>query len=108
LTASSAPRLPAGGPVERTTLAWTRTSFAFLVNGVLLALKDVHGAGQHVGALLPAGVACAAALGTYVIALRRQNTLARNSVPPPARRQVYIVGFAALALIVTTGIAQLH
>ena len=47
-----------GGPAERTTLAWTRTSFAFLVNGVLLALKDIHGAGHRLGALLPAGVAC--------------------------------------------------
>lgn len=98
-----------GGPAERTTLAWTRTSFAFLVNGVLLALKDVHGAGQRLGALLPAGVACAAALITYVIARRRQHTLAQRPLPTriTARRQVYIVGYAALALTITTAIAQL-
>jgi uncharacterized membrane protein YidH (DUF202 family) len=98
-----------GGPAERTTLAWTRTSFAFLVNGVLLALKDVHGAGQRVGALLPAGVACVAALGTFVIARRRQHTLAQRPLPSPitARRQVYVVGYAALALTITTAIAQL-
>ena len=31
-----------GLPAERTTLAWTRTSFAFLANGALLTLKDLH------------------------------------------------------------------
>lgn len=100
---------PVGGAAERTTLAWTRTSIAFLVNGVLLAIKDVHGAGQRVGALLPAGVACAAALATYVIALRRQHTLAENPLPSPitARRQVYVIGFATLVLTITTAIAQL-
>ncbi len=98
-----------GGPAERTTLAWTRTSFAFLVNGVLLAIKDVHGAGQRLGALLPAGVACAAALGTYAIARRRQHALAQRPLPSPitARRAVYIIGIATLALTVTTAIAQL-
>ncbi|MHA7650685.1 DUF202 domain-containing protein [Mycobacterium sp. ML4] len=98
-----------GGPPERTTLAWTRTSFAFLVNGVLLALKDIHGAGHRLGALVPAGVACVAASATYLIALRRQHTLAHRPLPVriTARRQVYIVGFATLALAVTTAIAQL-
>jgi uncharacterized membrane protein YidH (DUF202 family) len=98
-----------GGPAERTTLAWTRTSFAFLVNGVLLALKDIHGAGYRLGALLPAGVACAAALATYVIARRRQHTLALLPLPAQitARRQVYVVGYATLALTITTAITQL-
>lgn len=98
-----------GGPAERTTLAWTRTSFAFLVNGVLLALKDVHGAGQRLGALLPAGVACAAAAVTYAIARRRQGTLAQRPLPTPitARRQVYLVGAATLVLTLTTAIAEL-
>ncbi|RUP06711.1 MAG: DUF202 domain-containing protein [Mycobacterium sp.] len=98
-----------GGPAERTSLAWTRTSFAFLVNGVLLALKDIHGAGQRVGALVPAGVACVAALTTYVIARRRQHTLAQRPLPSPitAARQVYVVGYATLVLAVTTAITQL-
>lgn len=101
--------LAAGGPAERTTLAWTRTSFAFLVNGVLLALKDIHGAGHRLGALLPAGVACAAALATYMIARRRQNTLAQRPLPAriTARRQVYVIGYATLALTITTAITQL-
>lgn len=100
---------PIGGAAERTTLAWTRTSIAFVANGVLLALKDVHGAGQRVGALLPAGVACAAALATYVIALRRQHLLAQRPLPVriTARRQVHIIGFATLTLVATTAIAQL-
>jgi len=98
-----------GGPEERTTLAWSRTSFAFLVNGVLLALKDVHGAGHRLGALLPAGVACLAASVTYVIALRRQHTLAQRPLPTPltARRQVYVIGLVTLVLTVTTAIAAL-
>ncbi|MCV7007512.1 MULTISPECIES: DUF202 domain-containing protein [Mycobacterium] len=98
-----------GGPAERTTLAWSRTSFAFLVNGVLLAIKDVHGAGQRLGALLPAGVACVAASATYVIARRRQHTLAQRPLPTPitARRQVYIIGIATLVLTITTAITQL-
>lgn len=100
---------PISDAAERTTLAWTRTSIAFVANGVLLALKDVHGAGQRLGALLPAGVACAAALATYLIALRRQHTLALRPLPAliTARRQVYIIGVATLALIATTAIAQL-
>jgi uncharacterized membrane protein YidH (DUF202 family) len=98
-----------GGPAERTTLAWSRTSFAFLVNGVLLALKDIHGAGHRLGALLPAGVACVAASATYVIARRRQHTLAQRPLPTPitARRQVYIIGIATLVLTITTAITQL-
>jgi len=100
---------PVGSAAERTTLAWTRTSIAFLANGVLLAIKDVHGAGQRPGALLPAGIACAAALVTYSIALRRQRTLALRPLPVriTARRQVHIIGVAALILITTTAIAQL-
>ncbi len=93
---------------ERTSLAWTRTSFAFLANGALLMIKNLHGA---VGprAFLPAALAGAVALSTYVIALRRQRTLQRE--PPPAqvtpRRQVYFIGIAVLVLILVTTVAQL-
>jgi uncharacterized membrane protein YidH (DUF202 family) len=105
----STPRFTMGGPAERTTLAWTRTSFAFLVNGALLAIKDVHGAGQRSGALLPAGLACAVALLTYAIALRRQKTLGQHPLPTDInpRRQVHIIGIAALLLILTTAITEL-
>lgn len=98
-----------GGPAERTTLAWTRTAFAFLMNGALLAVKDVHGVGQRFGALIPAAIACTVAWTTYVIARRRQQTLAQRPLPEhiTARRQVYTVGIGTLVLIVTAAISQL-
>ncbi|WP_366516247.1 DUF202 domain-containing protein, partial [Mycobacterium sp.] len=34
---------PANEPADRTALAWTRTSFAFLGNGALLMIKELHG-----------------------------------------------------------------
>lgn len=93
---------------DRTTLAWTRTSFAFLANGALLTIKNLNGA-AGAAALIPAFLAAAVALGTYVIALRRQRTLQQQAVPAPitARRSVHTVGTAVLALIVVTTLAQL-
>ncbi|CPR02966.1 transmembrane protein [Mycobacterium bohemicum DSM 44277] len=95
-------------PADRTSLAWTRTSFAFLANGALLLVKNLHGA---VGpeAFIPAGLAAAVALSTYVIAIRRQRTLQQET--PAARlaprRQVYFIGVAVLVLILVTTFAQL-
>ena len=95
-------------PAERTELAWTRTSFAFLANGALLMIKHLHG---HNGpaAFIPALLAAAVALGTYVIALRRQRTLQRHPIPAriTPRRQVHAIGAAVLVLIVVTTIADL-
>ncbi len=93
---------------DRTSLSWTRTSFAFLANGALLMVRNLHGS---VGpeAFIPAALAGAVALSTYVIAVRRQRTLRRE--PPPAmlapRRQVYFIGTAVLVLILVTTVAQL-
>jgi uncharacterized membrane protein YidH (DUF202 family) len=94
---------------ERTTLAWSRTSFAFLVNGALLAIKDLHGAAKPEERIL-ALMATLVALGTYVIAVRRQHTLGQRPLPAriTPRRQVYVVGISALLLIVVTAVAQLH
>ena len=93
---------------ERTALAWTRTSFAFLAHGVLLMIKNLHG---PVGPtqFIPAFLAAAEALGTYVIALQRQRTLQRHPLPAQItpRRSVYIIGTAVLVLIVVTTISQL-
>jgi uncharacterized membrane protein YidH (DUF202 family) len=93
---------------ERTALAWTRTSFAFLANGALLMIKHLHG---HVGpmAVIPALLAAAVALGTYAIAVRRQRTLRQQPIPAriTPRRQVHTIGAAVLVLIVVTTIAQL-
>jgi uncharacterized membrane protein YidH (DUF202 family) len=93
---------------ERTILAWTRTSFAFLVNGALLSLKELHGV-TATTALILTGLAGVSALGTYAIAVRRQRTLQQRPIPADItpRRQVYLVGIATLLLIVMTAIVQL-
>jgi uncharacterized membrane protein YidH (DUF202 family) len=107
LTRSGVPR-PSSLSAERTTLAWTRTSFAFLVNGVLLTIKDWHGA-KGPAALIPATLAGAAALCSFLITLHRQRTLGQRPIPTriTARAPVYIVGVAVLVLIVVTAVAQL-
>jgi uncharacterized membrane protein YidH (DUF202 family) len=95
-------------PADRTALAWTRTSFAFLGNGAVLMIRNLHG---PVGPweLIPAFLAAAVALGTYMIALQRQRTLQQH--PDPARitprRQVYVIGTAVLVLVIVTTVAQL-
>ena len=93
---------------ERTVLAWTRTSFALLANGALLTVKNLHGA-AGLPRLIPALLAAAAAVCTYVIALQRQRTLEQRPIPMriTPRRQVYIVGIAVLVLITVTAIAEL-
>lgn len=99
---------PPGQTEERTTLAWTRTSFAFLGNGALLMIKNLHG---DVGPwqLVPAYLAAAVALGTCLIALRRQRTLQQRPLPTSInpRRSVQVIGAAVLVLIVVTTVAQL-
>ena len=99
-----------GLQAERTTLAWTRTSFAFLANGALLTLKDLRSYTGLAG-LIPAGLAAAVALCTYLIAVQRQRTLGHRPLPTriTPRRQVYLVGIAVLLLVVMTAIAsQVH
>jgi uncharacterized membrane protein YidH (DUF202 family) len=103
-------RSPSGNTLtaERTTLAWSRTSFAFLANGVLLAIKEMQGS-RGCAPLIPAGLALAAALCTYLIAFKRQATLQQRPLPAriSPRRQVYVVGVATLLLIVMATAAQL-
>lgn len=110
MTHSMAARDPRanGLQAERTTLAWTRTSFALLANGALLTLKDLHSYTGPVG-VVPAGLAAAVALCTYLIAVQRQRTLGHRPLPAriTPRREVYLVGIAALLLAVMTAIAQL-
>ncbi len=99
---------PPGLPEDRTTLAWTRTSFAFLGNGALLMIRNLHG---HVGptAFIPALLAAAVALVTYAIALHRQRTLQQRPIPAriTPRRSVHVIGAAVLVLIAVTTVAQL-
>jgi uncharacterized membrane protein YidH (DUF202 family) len=96
-----------GLQAERTTLAWTRTSFAFLANGALLTLKDLHSYTGLAG-LIPAGLAAAVALCAYLIAVQRQRTLRHRPLPTriTPRRPVYLVGTAVLLLILVTAVAQ--
>lgn len=97
-----------GTQADRTTLAWTRTSFAFLANGALLMIRNLHGS---VGptALIPAVLAGAVALVTFLIAVHRQYTLQQWPLPKrlTPRRQVHLIGTSVLALIVVTTVAQL-
>lgn len=95
-------------PADRTALAWTRTSFAFLANGALLSVKNVPGLHGPTAAL-PALLATAVAVSTYVIARRRQRTLQQDPLPARVtpRRQVYFVAAATLTLIAATTAGQL-
>ncbi|HEY1439577.1 MAG TPA: DUF202 domain-containing protein [Mycobacterium sp.] len=107
MTHSGVPQ-PSSLPAERTILAWTRTSFAFLVNGVLLTIKDWHGA-KGPASLIPPTLAGAAALCCFLITLQRQRTLGQRPLPTriTARTSVYTVGIAVLVLIVVTAVTQL-
>lgn len=93
---------------ERTTLAWSRTSFAFLVNGALLMVRNLHGSARPAG-LIPAALAGVVALGTFLIAVQRQRTLQQQPIHEyrTPRRTVHIIGTAVLVLVLVTAVAQL-
>ncbi|WP_077103973.1 DUF202 domain-containing protein [Mycobacterium terramassiliense] len=95
-------------PADRTSLAWTRTSFAFLGNGALLTIRNLRGP-VGLKELLPALLAGAVALLTYLIALRRQRVLQEHATPERVtpRRQVYVIGTAVVMLVVATTVGQL-
>jgi len=95
-----------GLQAQRTSLAWTRTSFAVLLNGAVLMLHDIahHRAGFG---LLAAAVALLVALLTYGIGLRRQRLLARHPLPQPLapRTEVVVLTVAVLVLIAVSVLA---
>jgi uncharacterized membrane protein YidH (DUF202 family) len=95
-----------GLQAERTSLAWTRTSFGVLANGALLMLKDFHSFSGPLR-LVAAALAVILALFTYLVGIRRQRTLARRPLPRriTARRQVYLVGTSVLVLILLAALA---
>ena len=96
----------AGLPAERTSLAWTRTSFGVLANGVILMLKNVHTSNGPVRLVL-AGLAAALALTTYLIGRRRQRTLSQRPLPKriTPSREVYLVGISVIVLILLIAFA---
>ncbi|MGB3484080.1 MAG: DUF202 domain-containing protein [Mycobacterium sp.] len=88
---------------QRTSLAWTRTSLAVLVNGALLMAHDI--ADHRAGFGLAAGViAVLVAVLTYLIGLHRQRILAREPLPQriTPQTEVYLVTGAVLVLIVVS------
>lgn len=96
-----------GLQAERTALSWSRTSFAFLVNGALLMIRNLHGSVGPAG-VIPAVLAGAVALLTYYISVRRQRVLQQPvGAAITARRPVYVIGAASLLLIAVTTIGQL-
>ncbi|MDV3127106.1 DUF202 domain-containing protein [Mycobacterium sp. 21AC1] len=92
-----------GLQAQRTSLSWTRTSFAVLGNGALLMLHDIqdHRAGFGLAA---AAVAVVIALLVYLVGVRRQRTLARHPLPRNVRpvREVHVVTIGVLVLIVVS------
>lgn len=89
-----------GLQAERTAMAWTRTSFALLGNGVILLAKDTplsHGPVR----LGLAGFAAAVALAAYLVGRQRQRTLSQRPLPRDVspRREVHLVGGLVLGLI---------
>jgi hypothetical protein len=87
-------------------MSWTRTSLAVLANGVVLLLRDTHGAASALQ-LVAAGAAALLALSTYLIGVRRQRVLARRPLPYriSPRREVYLTGVSIIALILISGLS---
>ena len=90
---------------ERTALSWSRTSFGVLGNGALLLLRDSF---QFSGSLrlLPALLAGLVALLTFGIGMQRQRTLRMRPLPAriSARRQIQVIGWSVIVLIVVTAL----
>ncbi|CAN5858390.1 hypothetical protein BH10ACT9_BH10ACT9_49360 [soil metagenome] len=97
-----------GLQAQRTSLAWTRTSFAVLANGALLMVRDIahHRAGFG---LLAAAVAVLVAVLIYLIGMRRQRILAIHPLPQQItpRTEVLVVTAGVLVLIVVSVLALL-
>lgn len=72
-----------GLQAERTDLSWSRTSIAIIVNGLLVAGRDVlrPDASPTPFVYALAGVAAVAALVVAVVGRRRRHALADRSVP---------------------------
>jgi uncharacterized membrane protein YidH (DUF202 family) len=89
-----------GLQAQRTSLAWTRTSFAVLANGALLMVRDIRHHSAGLG-LASASIAVVIAAVTFLIGVRRQRTLAEDSLPQSIapHREVYLLTALVLVLI---------
>lgn len=94
-----------GLQAERTAMAWTRTSFAILGNGVILLAKDFPSSYGPLRLGL-AGFAAAVALAAYLVGVRRQRTLSLRPLPDhiTPRREVYLVGGLVLVLVLVVAL----
>ncbi len=88
---------------ERTALSWSRTSMGVLGNGVLLLARELHSF-PGPSRFVPAALAVAVALLTYLVGVRRQRLLRRRPLPRriSARWEVQAVAASIVALIVAT------
>jgi hypothetical protein len=95
-----------GRAPERTALAWTRTLLAVLANGALLMVRSFHGYNGSIR-LFAVGLAVTLALFTCLIGKQRRRTLAHHPLPQriTPRREVYLVGFSVLVLILVAAVA---
>jgi uncharacterized membrane protein YidH (DUF202 family) len=97
-----------GLQAERTSLAWSRTSFAGLVNGVLLIVREID---QFTGPLqlLPSLMAIAVSIVVYGIGRQRQRALRERPVNAVVIAHSHVRGIAAavLLLILVTALALL-
>jgi Flp pilus assembly protein TadB len=88
---------------ERTALSWSRTSFGALEYGALLMVREVH---HYSGPLqlVPAGLAVAVALLTYLVGVRRQRLLRNRPLPSrvTGRMEIQLVGGSIVLLILAT------
>lgn len=97
-----------GLQAERTSLAWSRTSLAGLVNGILLMVREID---QFTGPLklLPSLMAIAVSIVVYGVGRQRQRALRERPSSPVviAHSHVRGIAVAVLLLIVVTALALL-
>lgn len=102
MTSTQASPTGRGLQLERTTLAWTRTSLSVIGSGVLILLKDRNFTGPSGLAARVAivGAAAALALAVYAVGARRRRALTVGPLPQRvhARRAVLLVGISVVSL----------
>jgi uncharacterized membrane protein YidH (DUF202 family) len=91
-----------GLQAERTSLAWSRTSCAVLLNGVLIVAKDSLVVGGGTG-LVACACTTATAVAIYLVGRHRQQVLHRDPLPERvvAGATIHAVAAGVLVLMVT-------